>query len=816
MDRLTRSFEPNGLRARLLAAFLLAIVLAAVSACRQFHQPPFDRAFDLTGTTPRILFASTETTVPLTIANTGERAWDPARVHLSYHWLWLVPRELARRSRWDVPYHEGIRTDLERPVAPGERVSLRGRILPPRIPGLYWLQWDMVDEGAAWFSQVSPRQSRALVIVAPTAAGLFAPLPLVIALGGLLAIAALNTRASPSADVRAWQRSGIAFVAIADVIWCAATLLAKQILIVPATLLEPTAVAYWLMAAAALAPPVVALALLPRRVRAWLLLTIGTLGSLFLLADVIYYRFFGDLISTPALLAARQTGRVAASIRSFFTGDLVWFVIDLPFAAWLVIRLGRVKSVGWLPRRAVAALVLLATAAIGLAIGAPQTLQSLDLSQVFRDRAVAEQLGLFGYHAYDAWAYAAATMFRPAPTAAELDEVRAWFAERRGLRAGAGPSFGAARGRNVIVVQVESLQDFVVDYRFGDQEVMPSLRTWERDSLRFTNVTDQTNEGRTSDAELTTLASLLPLDHGAAAFRYPGNHFVGLPAVLAEHGYRTLSAVAFEPGFWNRQVMHPAYGFERTLFEPDFTLTEQIGWGLNDRDFLQQMVPRLEQLPKPFCAWLITLSLHHPFDEFPDRHKVLKLGSLEGTGFGNYLHTMRFFDEALAAFMAALARDHLLDDSVVVVFGDHDAGFARDPAEDEGAWALKDRVPLFVRVPGAPSDALRGARDIAAGQTDLAPTLLGLVGIDAAPLPFVGRNLLGQADNPPVLRPFGEWMDARHLFASASGDPQRECYDIRQRTFTAPAACAAAADRARRDRAIARLVLSEDLQRRLR
>src|SRR5262245_47413045 len=144
--------------------------------------------------------------------------------------------------------------------------------------------------------------------------------------------------------------------------------------------------------------------------------------------------------------------------------------------------------------------------------------------------------------------------------------------------------------------------------------------------------------------------------------------------------------------------MHPAYGFQRSLFEPDFQMTEQIGWGLNDRDFLQQMVPRLERLPRPFAAWMITLSLHHPFAAFPDAHNVLKLGALERTPFGNYLHTMRFFDAALEEFRAALARDGLLDDSVLVVFGDHDAGFARDPAmartigikPDDVAWTLND------------------------------------------------------------------------------------------------------------------------------
>src|SRR5262249_22558428 len=157
-------------------------------------------------------------------------------------------------------------------------------------------------------------------------------------------------------------------------------------------------------------------------------------------------------------------------------------------------------------------------------------------------------------------------------------------------------------------------------------------------------------------------------------------------------------------------------------------------------------------LPRPFCAWLITLSLHHPFDGFPDRHKTLPLGALEGGSFGNYLHTMHFFDQALEEFKTALAGAGLLDQTVLVVFGDHDAGFPRDPKrEDEASWTLRDRVPLFVRVPSAAA-SLRGARGLAAGQTDMAPTLLALLGIDPAPLPYVGRNLLGDPDNAPVVR----------------------------------------------------------------
>ena len=125
----------------------------------------------------------------------------------------------------------------------------------------------------------------------PPPAWLLAPLPLAVAVAGVFAPAG-------------------AFVAVADVLWCAATFAIKPLIVEHEALLEPTSVAYWIGFAIAALLPLLALLLLPRRLRPFVLLCAGFFASLVLLADVVYYRFFDDVWSTPALLAARQMGHV--------------------------------------------------------------------------------------------------------------------------------------------------------------------------------------------------------------------------------------------------------------------------------------------------------------------------------------------------------------------------------------------------------------------------------------------------------------------------------------------------------------------------
>ena len=107
-----------------------------------------------------------------------------------------------------------------------------------------------------------------------------------------------------SAGVRS-PPSSCAFAISADALWAAAALFGKPFVLVSEALLEPTPVAYWLMAAVAVVPVLAVSLIFSRRSRGWLLFALGVVAAILVGADSIYYRFFGDVLSVPALFAVR-------------------------------------------------------------------------------------------------------------------------------------------------------------------------------------------------------------------------------------------------------------------------------------------------------------------------------------------------------------------------------------------------------------------------------------------------------------------------------------------------------------------------------
>lgn len=486
-------------------------------------------------------------------------------------------------------------------------------------------------------------------------------------------------------------------------------------------------------------------------------------------ANVLSFRQFGDLISIAALRYAGLAGDVHGAIFALVKRSDLWFFADalVLFAVGLVAP-ALLESA--LPRLHARAAIALAAAATVGSVGVGALSPRLAWGFV-GSTALAGDFGLVGYQLFDSARYVGRIAARRPATEAELDALTAEVAARA-----TGPSRlqGVAQGADLLIVQVESLQDFPIDLELEGVPVMPRLRALAAESLRFTQLHAETGQSATADAELLTNCSLHPSEKGAVHVEQADRSFRCLPWLTSRAGYTTVAAHANRPDFWNRATMFPKMGFSRFDAERQFTLDEPIGLGLSDRSFFRQLVQRLADGPRPFHAFAVTLTSHGPFD-FPELPDDLPLGRFRGTRVGVYLRAIHYADGALGALVDDLRARGLLDRLVLVVYGDH-TGISRHnsnldellpiPPEDEARWfSAEKRVPLLVRLPGG----VHAARiEETMGLVDVAPTLAGLIGLPRAGTAFVGRDVLADGAGE-VAFPDGTALDDTHYFRTQGG-----------------------------------------------
>ena len=109
----------------------------------------YSAQYDDAGSTPLYLDPGQEFTSQVSVKNTGYLLWDhykkAGRIDLGCHW---VNRDTGEKVLWDGP--RGL---LPVDVAHNEEVKVEMKIKAPDKPGRYILQYDMVHEGKAWFSE---------------------------------------------------------------------------------------------------------------------------------------------------------------------------------------------------------------------------------------------------------------------------------------------------------------------------------------------------------------------------------------------------------------------------------------------------------------------------------------------------------------------------------------------------------------------------------------------------------------------------------------------------------------------------------------
>ena len=361
------------------------------------------------------------------------------------------------------------------------------------------------------------------------------------------------------------------------------------------------------------------------------------------------------------------------------------------------------------------------------------------------------------------------------------------------------------KGRNVIAIHAESIQNFTLHTTFNGEEVTPNLNRLASEGLYFSNFYAQESVGTSSDSEFTFLTSLMPASSGTVAVSYWDRDYSTSLKYLKEMGYYNFSMHANNGTFWNRNMIHPKYGYDKFFYyTKDYEIDEVMGMGLSDKSFFRQSVPKIKEISENnqnFYGTMIMLTNHTPFSaasevDFDVDYKYEKINEetgeketvsapfLEGTTLGDYFKTVHYADSAIGQFIDDLDEAGLLDNTVIVIYGDHDAKIKKseylyyynyDPYTDSVLdeddpnykdmdyydYELNRKVPFIIwtkdkKVQGEVTDAM--------GMYDASPTLGNMLG-------FYNEYALGHdifsVDDNVVVFPDGSWLSNTMYYSSS-------------------------------------------------
>ncbi|KEZ51702.1 LTA synthase family protein [Metabacillus indicus] len=496
-----------------------------------------------------------------------------------------------------------------------------------------------------------------------------------------------------------------------------------------------------------------------------------------LLANIVFYRFFNDFLTIPVLFQTSNMGDLGSSISSLFEPLDLLLLVDIVILAWLMKR-PRFQAVAAVTRKEKSAFYLLVAGIFFFNLGLAETERPQLLTRSFDREMLVKNISVYNFHIYDGVLQSKTSAQRALADSNSLTEIENYVKANK--KEPNKDMFGIAKDRNVILVSLESTQSFVINETINGKEITPFLNDFIGESYNFDNFYHQTGQGKTSDSEFIVENSLYPLGRGAVFFTNSNNEYVAAPELLKEQGYYSAVFHANNKSFWNRDIMYQALGYDRFFDVNDYEVNEEnsVGWGLKDKEFFEQSVDHMKELPQPFYSKHITLTNHFPF-ELNEEDKMVDEFNSNSKTLNNYFPTVRYQDEALKHFIQKLKDEGLYENSIIVLYGDH-YGISENHNAAMGEFLGKEvtpydeiqlqRVPFVIHIPGVTDKNPKTISDVS-GQIDIRPTLMHLLGVETKDEIEFGKDLFSKDKLPFTVLRDGSFITDKFVYTSGT------CYD---------------------------------------
>ncbi len=478
--------------------------------------------------------------------------------------------------------------------------------------------------------------------------------------------------------------------------------------------------------------------------------------STIMFADEVYYNYSSSLISVAQISNLQYSEQISATIGDLVNIKQIFYFVDLIIVLFLVlkkfIKVEKIKRKTWKP-------AILYTVIMTVIFGSTiQNYVSEAKECRYNKKMQLEKGTLYTFHYLDVQSNM--NLKKTAKYKTKSDVVDAYNNLKQNYNETYDEDLynlkGIAEGKNVILLQLESMQNFVVGKSINGKEITPNINKFLSENIKVDNMIIQ-SYSTTADSEHSAMTSLYPLENGMAFAQYSGNKYNDIFEIYKKKDYHTVYMHGNEGTFWNRQNVYNVLQVDDLdfidSFEPD---SELINNWISDESLYRQAVEKLKCVEGPFFSSIVASSSHTGFDLPGLENKYDKVsidvGEYKDTYFGNYLEAVNYADYAFGKFIEELKQENLYDDTVIFIFGDH---YGMQMYNEEMLKFIKDtdhelntpeteinyvNVVCGMRIPGVQSQEIKKV----VSKLDIKPTLSYISGIEDD---FsLGNNIFGNKD----------------------------------------------------------------------
>lgn len=322
---------------------------------------------------------------------------------------------------------------------------------------------------------------------------------------------------------------------------------------------------------------------------------------------------------------------------------------------------------------------------------------------------------------------------------------------------------GLFEDKNLIVIMMESVNDIIIN-----EEYFPNFYKMYSNGWHWENNYSPRNSCATGNNEMSGMLSLYSIQNTCTANVYKENKYSeSIFGVFNKSGYKTTSMHNFTEHYYFRNEIHTNMGSGKYYGVEDLEIDYSNTYGVwsSDEDFMTQVVNLLSGYDKEenFMTWLTTVSSHQPYNssKFGDIYYDLFKDLPYSTKVKKYMSKLKVLDNGLGILLNGLEEKGLLDDTVIVLFGDHyPYGIETDQLNEVLSYDTtvdnnNERVPFVIYNKEVESKAFKEYTSY----INILPTLANLFNLEYDPRLYMGSDLLSDTYESITVFADGSWKN---------------------------------------------------------